>query len=87
MSSKAEKDSAEDVGSAETSRPKSGKDEIEPESSGERRARGDNGGMQGKKRSRAGARQAWRRLRLLALSEKGNAEIRVVHLRGQQLGK
>ena len=29
MSSKAEKDSAEDVGSAETSRPKSGKDEIE----------------------------------------------------------
>ena len=87
MSSKAEKDSAEDVGSAESSRPKSGKDEIEPESSGERRARGDNGEIQGEKRSWAGARQAWRRLRLLALSEKGNTEIRVVHLRGQQLGK
>ena len=38
MSSKAEKDSAEDVGSAETSRPKSGKDEKEPGSSDERRA-------------------------------------------------
>ena len=54
MSSKAEKDSAEDVGSAETSQPKSGKDEIEPRSSGEHRARVTMAGC----RVRRGAGQA-----------------------------
>ena len=63
MSSKAEKDSAEDVGSAETSRLKGGKDEIEPGSKWRASGKADSGGMQGKKRSRAGARQAWGRLR------------------------
>lgn len=38
MSSNAEKDSVEGVGSAETSQPKSGKDEIKPGSGDERRA-------------------------------------------------
>ena len=54
MSSKAEKDSAGDVGSAETSRPKSGKDEIELGSNGERRARLTTVGC----RARGGAGQA-----------------------------
>ena len=64
MSSKAEKDSAEDVGSAETSRPKSGKDEIEP-SSDERRASVTTAGCRAR-RGAGQARQAWGRLRLTA---------------------